>query len=183
MQIEKKLAQTDLNKYKTQPQNDIKSDTLKLLIKQLYKYQKFSTKAVLEKINMMNFKKSTVIQYYRYMKRYLATGEKTYTYEQMYNIIDELKAKHEAILTPSENERYIAKKYKPAATSPTTTPIKAEPPKYIEKIPPQYGVKCENTIKLFSSKDMCLGYIECYKVIGDGKPVELVTVDLEIESI
>ena len=96
---------------------------------------------------------------------------------KVYNILEELKAIHTPILTPSESER--AKVYKTRKQK-VSEPIKAvEPPKYIEKIPPQYGVMYENKIVLQPSKEMALGYLECYKIIGDGKDVKFVTVDIE----
>lgn len=96
---------------------------------------------------------------------------------KVYNILEELKAIHTPILTPTESEK--ARIYKPRKQK-ISEPVKTvEPPKYIEKIPPQYGVMCENKIVLQSSKEMALGYLECYKIIGDGKAVKLVTVDIE----
>ena len=168
--LEKSLARTDLNQFKTEP--------MKLLIRQLYKYQNFNAKALLNKINRMNYTEGTVIKYSHVVHKYVTTGEKDIsTAKEIYNIIDECKAVHAPILTPSDKEKRISKPRKTKPTSVITKPV--EPPKYIEKIPPQYAVKCENLIKLFSNKDIALGYIDCYKAIGDGKPVELVTVEIE----
>lgn len=176
MDIEKKLAKTDLNQFKQEP--------FKLLVKQLYKYQDFKTSVILNKINKLTYKDATIRVYVAAMRKYLKTGVEDCNARSLYDIIDELKATHTPILTPSASERhksYKPRKQKPAKPSPAPVPV--EPPKYIEKIPPQYGVKSGDWIKLFSTKEMALGYIECYKVIGDGKPVELVTVDLEVVEL
>ena len=177
-QLEKNLANTDLNQFKTEP--------FKLLVKQLYKYQDFKTVVILNRINKLTYKDSTIRVYVDAMLKYLKKGVKVCNASSLYDIIDELKATHAPILTPSISERrkeYKLRKRKSSKTSHTTTPVelqKAQPPKYIEKIPPQYGIRCGDWIRLQPSKEMALGYIECYKVIGDGKPVELVTVDLEV---
>lgn len=177
--LEKNLAQTDLNKFKTEP--------LKLLITQLYKYQNFKAVVILDKINKLTYKDNTIKLYIDATRRYLKDGAKICSTPRVYEIIDELKAVHTPILTPSESEKRVEYKFKKQkhVTNPSPTPVQktpVEPPKYIEKILPQYGVRCGDWVKLFSTKEMCLGYIECYKVIGDGKPVELVTIDLEVES-
>lgn len=170
MNIEKKLAQTDLNQFKTEP--------LRQLIKQIYKYQKFKSSVILNKINRANYSETTVKLYINKIKQYLKTGVKVHsTPANVYNILEELKAVHAPILTPSESEK--AKVYKTRKQK-VSEPIKTvEPPRYIEKIPPQYGVMCENKIVLQPSKEMALGYLECYKIIGDGKAVKLVTIDIE----
>lgn len=177
-QLEKKLAGTDLNQFKTEP--------LRLLVKQLYKYQNFKIAVALKQINMLNFKRSTIKQYHGLLRRYLKSGIKEKGLTQFYTYIDEFKSVHSPILTPSKQDRateYRKNTQKYPKTSPATTPAelqKAQPPKYIEKIPPQYGIRCGDWIRLQPSKEMALGYIECYKVIGDGKPVELVAIDLEV---
>ena len=177
-QLEKNLANTDLDKFKTEP--------LRLLVKQLYKYQDFKVAVVLKQINMLNFKPNTIKQYYGMLRRYLKSGIKEKGFTQFYTYIDELKSVHAPVLTPSRQDRVTEYKNNTQKTSTTTTPVelqKAQPPKYIEKIPPQYGIKCGDWIRLQPSKEMALGYIECYKVIGDGKPVELVTIDLEVKEV
>ena len=174
-QLEKNLANTDLNQFKTEP--------LRLLVKQLYKYQDFKIVVVLKQINMLNFKPNTIRQYYGMLRRYLKSGIKEKGFTQFYTYIDELKSVHAPVLTPSQQDRVKEYKNNTQKTSSTTTPVelqKAQPPKYIEKIPPQYGIRCGDWIRLQPSKEMALGYIECYKVIGDGKPVELVEIDLEV---
>ena len=176
-QLEKNLASTDLNQFKTEP--------LRLLVKQLYKYQDFKIAVVLKQINMLNFKTNTIKQYYGMLRRYLKSDIKEKGFTQFYTYIDELKNVHAPVLIPSQQDRVTEYKKNTQKTSSTTTPVelqKAQPPKYIEKIPPQYGIKCGDWIRLQPSKEMALGYIECYKVIGDGKPVELVTVDLEVQN-
>ena len=174
-QLEKKLASTDLNQFKTEP--------LRLLVKQLYKYQNFKTVVILNKINKLTYKDNTIKLYIDAIRKYLKDGTKLHNVPRIYEIIDELKATHAPLLTPSESERVRVYTHRNSikVALPSPTPEKpAEPPKYIEKIPPQYGIRCGDWIRLQPSKEMALGYIECYKVIGDGKPVELVAIDLEI---
>ena len=175
-QLEKNLASTDLNQFKTEP--------LKLLVKQLYKYQNFKNTAILSKINKLTYKDNTILVYIDAVRKYLKDGTKISNTSRIYDILDELKATHAPILTPSAGEKrkeYKFKNKKIATLPPVTTPVEIkEPPKYIEKIPPQYGIRCGDWIRLQPTKEMALGYIECYKVIGDGKPVELVAIDLEV---
>ena len=103
MNIEKSLAQTDLNQFKTEP--------LKQLIKQIYKYQKFKSSVILNKINRANYSEATAKLYINKIKQYLKTGVKVHNMPvKIYNILEELKAVHTPILTPSESEK--AKVYK-----------------------------------------------------------------------
>ena len=170
MNIEKSLAQTDLNQFKVEP--------LKQVVTQIYKYQHFKTDIILEKINRAQYSESTIKLYINKIKHYLKSNIKQNNIPQsIYKVIDDLKSVHAPILTPSERER--TKVYKPRKQKQVETVKTVEPPKYIEKIPPQYGVMCENKIILQQSKEMALGYLECYKIIGDGKAVKLVTVDIE----
>lgn len=172
-QLEKNLANTDLNQFKQEPQ--------KLLVKQIYKHQLFKRKVILTRINRMHFSEGTVNNYITIIKKYLQDGSRKKGYGTVYNIIDELVKNHEGILQPSAMDKaLLGRGRKSKEPKPLTPPTPIEPPKYIEKIPPQYGIKCGDWIRLQPSKEMALGYIECYKVIGDGKPVELVTIDLEV---
>ena len=68
MDIEKKLAKTDLNQFKTEP--------LKQLVKQIYKHQNFKTRVILEKINRANYSEHTVALYINKIKQYLKTGKR-----------------------------------------------------------------------------------------------------------
>lgn len=171
-QLEKILANTDLNQFKTEP--------LKLLVKQLYKYQDYKISVVLTQINMMNFKEATVREYYAKMRSYLKNGVKHKGFKSLYEYLDEFKISGLTPLRPAEENKVKEYKKSSKPTNPSPTPQSVEPPKYIEKIPPQYGIKCGDWIRLQPNKEMALGYIECYKVIGDGKQVELVTIDLEV---
>ena len=176
MEIEKKLAATDLNKYKT--------DDLEELIKQLYKYQKFKFDAIISKIDMRSYSLKTVQSYFTLLKRYLKTNVRRVKQNNLYNIIDDLVLTCHPTLTPSESEKCRVYNVKPRKT-PTPTPQptlaeKVEPPKYTEQIPPQYGVWDGETIKLLSNKDVCEGYIKCYKDFAVGKPLVLVKVDFEV---
>ncbi len=165
MTIEKNLAQTDLNQFKTEP--------LKLLVKQLYKHQNFKNKVVLERINHLIYSEKTISLYLQKIRSYLKDGIKNKAVApRVYEIVDELKATHEAILTPSEKDRVTTYNYKQTTTVPqqfTTEPI---PTKTINL--GQYGVKIGNTIKLFPSQDACMAYIECYREFDTSKDLAIV---------
>lgn len=173
MEIEKKFAVTDLNKYK--------KDELEELIGQLYKYQKFKFDAIVSKINMGEYSLSTVKNYFTLLKQYLKTNVRRVKQQNIYNAIDNLVLRCHSILTPSESEKCKVYNVKPRkTTAPTPKPAPVEPPKYTEHIPPQYGVWDGETIKLLSNKDVCEGYIKCYKDFAVGKPLILVKVDFEV---
>ena len=165
MTIEKNLAQTDLNQFKTEP--------LKLLVKQLYKHQNFKIKAVLERINRLTYTEKSIGNYFTAMRRYLKDGTRSKVASSRINdIIDELKATHEGILTPSEKDRVTTYNFKQTTTVSqqfTTEPI---PTKTINL--GQYGVKINNTIKLFPTKDACMAYIECYREFDSSKDLAIV---------
>lgn len=185
--FEERLHQANLTPFKnvdlsSKTNKNIKDDCFKLLVKQLYKYQKFKNSVALTKINRMQYNELTVVSYMSYLRKYLAVGAKNKKVtDKFYNIIDELKAKHEAILTPSESDACKRNKpYKTATSTPSPTPPKpVETPKYIEIAPDQYGVKIQNTIKLYANKEACDAYIECYKEFNGDKPVEVVKVEFE----
>jgi len=170
MTIEKNLANTDLNQFKTEP--------LKLLVKQLYKHQNFKNKVVLERINHLTYTENTVNLYLQKIRLYLKDGVKNKAVApRVYDIVDELKATHESILTPSERDRHIVRDYKPTAKKvvslpPLNTATEPIPTKTINL--GQYGVKINNTIKLFPSKDACMAYIECYREFDDTKELAIV---------
>lgn len=165
MTIEKNLAQTDLNQFKTEP--------LKLLIKQLYKHQNFKIKVVLERINHLNYTEGTIGNYFTAIRNYLKNGAKSkFVGTRVYEIIDELKATHEAILTPSERDRVTIYNHKQTTTVPQQFSTEPIPTKTINL--GQYGVKINNTIKLFPTKDACMAYIECYREFDSSKDLAIV---------
>lgn len=180
--FEQRLASVNLTPFKTE---EFKTQPLELLLKQIYKYQRFKGSVILQKINRMSFSESTVQRYINRTKQYLATGEtkKDTIGGRFYEILDNLKSTHEAILTPSESEQ--GRKYapKPRKNShiphPTPTTV-VEPPKYTETIPDQYGVKIQNVIKLFVNKEACDAYIECFREFNKELPVELVKIEFEV---
>ena len=182
--FEERLAATNLTPFK---QTQVKDDLLKLLIKQLYKYQSFKNDVMISKINRMHYNEKTIVNYMSHLRKYLATGYKSEAImSRFYDIIDDLKAKHEAILTPSETDKYKQRrpykgqvKTKEASTPSPTPPKPVETPKYIEIAPDQYGVKIQNPIKLYANKEACDAYIECYKEFNGDKPVEVVKVDFQ----
>lgn len=173
MEIEKKLAATDLNKYK--------KDELISLIEQCYKYQKFKIDVAVKKIDS-SFKESTVRNYFTGVKSYLKTNVKSpHLTHRACEIIDNLVFTCQPTLQPSKEDAariYTMRKRRQPRQNPSPTPV--EPPKYTEQIPPQYGVWDGETIKLLSNKDVCEGYMKCYKDFAVGKPLILVKVDFEV---
>ena len=168
-QLEKNLASTDLNQFKTEP--------LRLLIKQLYKYQNFKITAILEKINKLTYKDNTIKVYVDALRKYLKDGTKISSTPAMYAIIDELREVHTPILTPSANERRVAYTFK----TPRVKEQKVvETLKYTTTTPQQYGVKINNTIKLFANIEACGAYIVCFKEFNQDTDIELVKVDYEV---
>lgn len=180
MKIEKDLAATDLNKYK--------KDELISLIEQCYKYQKFKIDVAVKKIDS-SFKESTVRNYFTGVKSYLKTNVKSpHLTHRACEIIDNLVLTCYPTLQPSKEDvaRIYTMRKRRQRQNPSPTPITpVEPPKYTEQIPPQYGVKLqnENTIKLFSSKDACKAYIDCYKEFVAVNNIDLVKVDFETVEI
>lgn len=179
--FEERLRQANLTPFKNV---NLKEDILKLLIKQLYKHQNFKNSAVLARINKMTYDEKSIINYLSYIRKYVKTGLKIKgVSEKVYKNIDECIARHEGILTPPEEERHMQKKpfsgieQKPKVVS---TPIKAEPPKYIERAEDDFGVKIDSSIKLFKSKEACEAYIQCYKEFNKEQEIKLVKIDLEI---
>lgn len=178
--FEQRLASVDLTPFKTE---EFKTQPLELLLKQIYKYQKFKSSVILQKINRMSFSESSVQRYINATKQYLATGEPNGNIGvRFYEILDNLKATHEAILTPSESERgrtYAPRQRKNSNCFPIPTRV-VEPPKFTEILPDQYGVKIQNIIKLFANKEACDAYIECFREFNKELPVELVKIEFEV---
>lgn len=187
--FEERMEQANLIPFKGSeqtPNKNIKNDLYKLFVKQLWKYQRFKNEVVLEKINRMHYKKHTVVNYMSMLRSYVATGSKRLDTmsENFYSIIDSLKNKHEAILTPSEEDKFVPRraymknyKVKKEDTNTTTEVIQK-----LEFIPDnqKYGVLCENKIRVFDTKEYCLGFIDCYKTVGDGKEVKLIKLNYEV---
>ena len=167
MQIEKDLSKMDLTQFK--------KSNYEHFLTQLYKHQNFKLSAVLKRVNRTSYSTHTLRAYLSAIKVYVNTGRKTRNLSGGgYKIIDKLIANHVQILTPSNEDK--ANEFYTKKPSPPTPP--KEPPKYTEIIPNQYGVKCDNMIKLFDSKEYCLGFIECWKQLNN-KEATLVKVEFE----
>ena len=52
MKIEKQLAKTDLNQFKQKP--------LEIVVKGIYKHQRFKTNEIIKRINCVHYKENTV---------------------------------------------------------------------------------------------------------------------------
>jgi len=162
----------------------LKADVLEQFVLQCYKYQKYKTPAAMLKINRGSYSEHTAKAYLDYTKQYLTHGTKSRNIPQkVYQSLDKFKANHVAVLTPTEDEKYIPRKLKSSSPTPS---IKIHPhaKKMIKEIQqinyPQYGVKYENTIKVFDNKEFCLGYKECFEVFNTDKKAEIVKVHYEL---
>jgi hypothetical protein len=156
MKIEKELSKMDLNQFK--------EGAYEHVIKELYKHQNFNRKAILTRINRCGIAENSVTTYASELRTYLRTGKKKACFpDKFYLIIDNLKEKHCAILTPSEQDKLIV--------------LKASRNKYeAEKEAPKkeegtivFGVKIKDDIKVIGEEAKCDGYMACYRefVCGD----------------
>lgn len=180
--FEQRLQEANLKPFKTSDlssvkNNNIKDDCLFLLIKQLYKYQHFNNASMLSRVNRMHYNEKTTLNYATHIRTYLATGVKNkYSAPRIYEIVDTLKAKHEAILVPASKDRVRVigktKKEEPVVETKVEETI-------IQQSNVKYGVICEDKIRVFDTKEHCYGFIECYNAIGDGKEVKIVKVTID----
>lgn len=172
MEIEKKLANTDLDKYKR--------THLELLLEECYKYQKFKSSVFVGK-STSKFSPTIIKNCFFAVKNYLRTHVKPKNLShKSCEFIDNMILTCYPILQPSESDKTRSYNRKERQTTSPTPIATVEPPKYTEQIPPQYGVWDGETIKLLSNKDVCEGYIKCYKEFSLGKPLILVKVDFEV---
>lgn len=106
--------------------------------------------------------------------------------EVLYSLVDKYKDSHVGILTPSEEDRTRPRVTQHNKSKTPTPSIKVHPhaKKMIKEIQqinyPQYGVKYENTIKIFDSKEFCLGYKECFEVFNKDQKADLIRVRYEL---
>lgn len=187
---------------------EIKRKLFEEFVKQLWKYQYFKNEVVLEKINRLQYSPHTIKNYMSYLRTYVQYGKKYRGAGPMfYDLIDKFKSRCEATLMPSKYDRhtsrgcYKPRKYVPEISSPEEnkeykyievekTPEKAEiyisedvveaVKSYLKPECQSFGVLCENKIRMFDTKEYCLGFIDCYKTVGDGKEVKLIKVNYEV---
>lgn len=187
---------------------EIKRKLFEEFVKQLWKYQYFKNEIILEKINRLHYTPQTIKNYMACLRSYVQYNKKTRTMSPVfYNIVDEFKSRFEATLTPSKYERHTERGcYKPKQYIPNTpSPEENKEYKYIEVeeasdkaeiyisedvveavksyLKPEcqsFGVLCENKIRMFDSKEYCLGFIDCYKTVGNGKEVKLIKMNYEV---
>lgn len=176
-QLEKNLKSIDLNQFKEAP--------LKMFAKGCIQYQDFKQDVALKMIGecATGWSKSSRGMYFNGIKNYLKTGVfngRTCSVKLKEQVDELLKSKKYVALTPSNEDR--AKNYKPRKNKVVV------PQKVVEEFidvttqaNTNYGVKIDNTIKLFPSKDACMGYIECYREFDKTK--DLVPVNLCIKYI
>ena len=191
--FEERLNQLNLAPFKnegTGTSKEIKRKLFEEFVKQLWKYQYFKNEIILEKINRLHYTPQTIKNYMACLRSYVQYNKKTRTMSPVfYNIVDEFKSRFEATLTPSKYERHTERGcYQPRKCVPVVSlPEENKEYKYIEAVksyltPTHYsfGVLCENKIRLFDSKEYCLGFIDCYKTVGDGKEVKLIKMNYEV---
>lgn len=187
---------------------EIKDKLFKEFVKQLWKYQHYKNEVLLTKINRLHYSPQTIKNYMSYLRSYVQYNKKVKSAGSMfYELIDEFKSRFEATLTPSKYERHTLRGYyKPRKCVPKVlSPEQNKEYKYIEVeeasdkaevyisesvienvkscLKPAYqsfGVLCENKIRIFDTKEYCLGFIDCYKTIGDGKEVKLIKMNYEV---
>jgi hypothetical protein len=187
---------------------EIKHNLFKEFVKQLWKYQHYKNEAVLTKINRLHYSPHTIKNYMSYLRTYIQYGKKHKGAGPLfYSLIDEFKSRCEATLMPSKYDRHTSRGcYKPRKCVPEiSSPEQNKEYKYIEveKTPEKkeiyvsesvmesvtscliptyqsFGVLCENKIRIFDTKEYCLGFIDCYKTVGDGKEVKLIKVNYEV---
>lgn len=155
----------------------LKTDVLEQVMLQCYKHQQFKTSAAVKKINRGHYSERSITNYLDLTKSYFTRGVKyPRVSSRIYDLLDKFKASHVAILTPTESERY-----KPLSPTIKVHPQADKLVKQIQKINfPKYGVKYENTIKVFDNKDFCLGYKECFEVFNKDKKADLIKVNYEL---
>lgn len=156
MQIEREFAKMDLNQFK--------EGAYEHVIRELYRHQNFKVKSILARVNRGGITESSLITYNSALRTYLATGRKGKSCSnRFYAIIDELKASHCSILTPSEADRKIVTKPILIKTSAPKQETKKEEGTVV------YGVKIKDNIKIIGDESKCDGYVACYQefVCGD----------------
>lgn len=151
MEIEKKLAQTDLNVFKTAP--------AELLARQIVQYQNFSNKAAMSKINCMSYSPSAVRNYLTLGISYIKNGYKTRSVPtSIYNAIDMWQEKNLQPLTPAAGEERKFKKKKISEIVKPKVSVPDVPKVLTEKF--EYGIKMGNTIKIYDSEEQCKVFID-----------------------
>lgn len=187
---------------------EIKHNLFKEFVKQLWKYQHYKNEVLLTKINRLHYSPQTIKNYMSYLRTYVQHNKKVRSAGPIfYDIIDEFKSRFEATLTPSKYERHTSRgSYKPRKCVPKISSpeqnkeykcieVEKEPDKaeiyisedvveavksYLTPAHYSFGVLCENKIRMFDSKEYCLGFIDCYKTVGDGKEVKLIKMNYEV---
>lgn len=177
MEIEKNLAKTDLNQFKEAP--------LKMFAKGCIQYQDFKPSVALMMIGecATGWSKASRGMYFTGIRNYLKTGEfksRACSVKLKEHVDELLRSKKYVALKPSDEDR--AKDYKPRKRKVVV------PKKVVEELITvtapactNYGVKIDNTIKLFPTKDACMGYIECYREFD--KTADLAVVNLCIKYV
>lgn len=169
MELEKKLAQTDLNTFVSAP--------AKILAKEILKYQKFSPKAALERMNFASFSPSTAKSYLAQGHQYLKDGtyNKRTGFGKVAQFIDQLRNSVSA-LTPPQGDEYKPRKRKKNAQhnqQPTITVHKAVAATLPSRVATidltvafKYGVRLDgsNQLYLFDSEKECNAFIDGVKL-------------------
>ena len=186
--FEERLSQLNLAPFKnegTGTSKEIKYNLFKEFVKQLWKYQHYKNEVVLTKINKLHYSPHTIKNYMSYLRTYVQYGKKYRGAGPMfYDLIDEFKSRFEATLTPSKYERHTSRGcYKPRKCVPEiyiSEDVVEAVKSYLTPACQSFGVLCENKIRIFDSKEYCLGFIDCYKTVGDGKEVKLIKMNYEV---
>ena len=173
MEIEKKLATTDLSGLKDAP--------LKLFAKHCVQYQDFKTNVALQKFNckILGLKESTIKLFL--MVQYLTSEtELNGVNRKLFNFIDEIINTNQFVsLTPSladKRKQYVRNKSEKYEIN--VPVIKKEQPKLIEKF--FYGIRKDNTIMLFNTEREQNAFIQGYKFANGIDNLNKITLNKEL---
>lgn len=187
MDIEKKLANTDLDIYK--------QSAIDQFAKGICKYRLFKAESAMPHITHIGYSNSSAWALFNVLSRYLITGEKTNrtVSKHLYEAVDKYKFTWPA-LTPTESQKRTIKK-SPRSEKCVSVDIsclpnveevkKVEYPKVFDgecTTKFSYAVKLNhNTYKVFASETEFNAFKEALELVG--KPEEYKYVHLHIEEV
>lgn len=152
---------------------------------QIVKYQKFNTKAMLEKIDTNFLSDSTAKVYFNAGISYIKAGTKYRAVPSLlFQAIDKAKENCIQPLRPAQGEerretnRVYTRKSAILPVNKVVEKIVEDKAKYISKF--EYGIKIDNKIMIFTSKKEAEHFIDCMMYLTEAGKAELVTVDYDV---
>lgn len=160
MEIEKKLANTDLNQFKTVPQEH--------LAKEIIRYQLWNAGKALDRINYAPLKRATALFYFHSGIRYLEGG-KTYLSEPFKKLLDKYKNNESCkIIIPFEGcERLPKDKRKKSKLDEPIIPVEKQEKKPLVKSIVEtflYAVKIGNMFLTFNTQKEVDAFTQGFKM-------------------